>query len=148
MLSFVGDHLQDFRAFGKDRWLPVGRHPLRIDWPWPAALRPATAREPAARRRRRPSRRTSITWSPGATRSARGRSASPGPRSKNVETYTLHVWNEVDVKVFEQSGITATTVPWPEGLDLPFGTYFWAVIAQRDGQPIAESGLSAFVITE
>ena len=67
---------------------------------------------------------------------------------KNVETYTLHVWNEVDMKVFEQSGLTATTLPWPEGLDLPFGTYFWAVIAQRDGKPIAESGLSAFVITE
>ena len=67
---------------------------------------------------------------------------------RNVETYTLHVWNEVDVKVFEQSGITATTLPWPDGLDLPFGTYFWAVIAQRDGKPIAESGLSAFVITE
>ena len=67
---------------------------------------------------------------------------------QNVETYTLHVWNEVDVKVFEQSGITATTVAWPDGLNLPFGTYFWAVIAQRDGKPIAESGLSAFVITE
>jgi hypothetical protein len=67
---------------------------------------------------------------------------------KNVEVYTLHVWNEVDVKVFEQSGLTATTLAWPEGLDLPFGTYFWAVTAQRDGKPIAESGLSAFVITE
>jgi hypothetical protein len=67
---------------------------------------------------------------------------------RNVETYTLHVWNEVDMKVFEQQGLTATTLPWPEELDLPFGTYFWAVIAQRDGRPIAESGLSAFVITE
>jgi hypothetical protein len=66
----------------------------------------------------------------------------------NVETYTLHIWNEVDVKVFQQQGLTATTLPWPEGLDLPFGTYFWAVIAHRDGKPIAESGLSAFVILE
>jgi hypothetical protein len=66
----------------------------------------------------------------------------------NVETYTLHVWNEVDVKVFEQSGLTQTALPWPDGLDLPFGTYFWAVTAQRAGKPIAESGLSAFVITE
>ena len=66
----------------------------------------------------------------------------------NVETYTLHVWNEVDVKVFEQSGLTATTLPWPDGLDLPLGTYFWAVIAHRAGRPMAESGLSAFVITE
>ena len=66
----------------------------------------------------------------------------------SAESYTLHVWNEVDMKVFEQQGITATSLPWPEELDLPLGTYFWAVIGQRDGRPAAESGLSAFVITE
>jgi hypothetical protein len=81
---------------------------------------------------------------------------SVGPRpvrfawtaAKDAESYTLHIWNEVDVKVFEQQGLTVTTLPWPEELDLPFGTYFWAVIAHRDGRPVAESGLSAFVITE
>ena len=99
-------------------------------------------------KRRKPNHRTSITWSPGAIRWGRGRRASRGPRSRTSRVYTLHVWNEVDVKVFEQSGLTATTLAWPEGLNLPFGTYFWAVTAQRDGKPIAESGLSAFVITE
>jgi hypothetical protein len=67
---------------------------------------------------------------------------------KDAESYELHIWSEVDMKMFEQQGITATTVPWPDGLELPLGTYFWAVVAQRGGKPVAESGLSAFVITE
>jgi hypothetical protein len=67
---------------------------------------------------------------------------------EGADSYTLHLWNEVDMKLLEQRGVTATTVAWPEELDLPFGTYFWAVIAMREGRPIAESGLSAFVITE
>jgi hypothetical protein len=66
----------------------------------------------------------------------------------NAGTYSLNLWNEVDMKVFEQHGLTATSAPWPDGLDLPLGTYFWAVVAVRDGRPVAESGLSAFVITE
>ena len=81
---------------------------------------------------------------------------SVGPRparfawteAANAGTYSLNIWNEVDMKVFEQHGLTATNAPWPEGLDLPLGTYFWAVVAVRDGRPVAESGLSAFVITE
>src|SRR5918993_2399868 len=65
----------------------------------------------------------------------------------NAGTYSLNIWTEVDTKVVEQHGLTTTTAPWPEGLEVPLGTYFWAVVAVRDGRPIAESGLSAFVIT-
>lgn len=81
---------------------------------------------------------------------------STGPRPATFEwtgvpgadQYAIGMWNEVDRMMWSQSGITKTTVELPKELVLDFGTYFWSVTALRDGHPIADSGLAAFVITE
>jgi hypothetical protein len=64
----------------------------------------------------------------------------------NADRYTFGLWNEVDVMVWRQTGITTNSVEWPKELDVEPGTYYWSVAALRDDRPIAESGLSAFVI--
>lgn len=68
--------------------------------------------------------------------------------AEGAESYTLRVWNEADVRVVSESGLTATSIAFPSEYELPLGTYFWAVVAMRDGRPVAESGLAAFVVTQ
>ena len=63
-----------------------------------------------------------------------------------ADSYTLRIWNEADVRVFSESGITTTTVDLPKDNDMPAGTYFWAIVGMRGEQAIAESGLAAFVV--
>ncbi len=63
-----------------------------------------------------------------------------------ADSYTLRVWNEADVRVLSESGLTVTTVDFPTEYDMPAGTYFWAVVGMRGQQPVAESGLAAFVV--
>jgi hypothetical protein len=67
-------------------------------------------------------------------------------RVDGAEHYTIGLWNEVDTMVWRHSGIAGTSVPWPPGLEAEPGTYYWSVAAIRDGRPIAESGLAAFII--
>lgn len=67
--------------------------------------------------------------------------------AEGAESYTLRVWNEADVRIVSESGLTATSIAFPAEYELPLGTYFWAVVAMRDGRPVAESGLAAFVVT-
>jgi hypothetical protein len=77
-----------------------------------------------------------------------------GPRPKKFEwtavkgadEYAIGVWNESDMMVWRQSGIDQPSVDVPDALELEPGTYFWSVVGLSDGRPIAESGLSAFVV--
>ena len=63
-----------------------------------------------------------------------------------ADSYTLRIWNEADVRVVSETGITTTSVDVPKDNEIPAGTYFWAVVGMRGEQPIAESGLAAFVV--
>jgi hypothetical protein len=63
-----------------------------------------------------------------------------------ADSYSIGVWNEVDVMVWRQNNIPTTSVTMPEEVRLEPGTYFWSVSALRDGQQVAESGLAAFVV--
>lgn len=64
-----------------------------------------------------------------------------------AESYMFRIWNEVDVRIASEAGLTDTSIDLPAEAVLPAGTYFWAVVAFRNDRPIAESGLSAFVVT-
>lgn len=63
-----------------------------------------------------------------------------------ADSYTLRVWNEADVRVVQEAGLTQTAIEFPKEYDMPPGTYFWAVVGMRGSQPVAESGLAAFVV--
>ena len=65
---------------------------------------------------------------------------------ERADSYTLRVWNEADVRVVSETGLTETTIDFPKEHDMPSGTYFWAVVGMRGPQPVAESGLAAFVV--
>jgi hypothetical protein len=69
--------------------------------------------------------------------------AAPG-----VDSYAISVENEIEIELFEQVGITSTSVPWPKELKLDSGTYFWRIVGLKDGRVIADSGRAAFVILE
>jgi hypothetical protein len=63
-----------------------------------------------------------------------------------AESYTLRIWNEADVRVVSETGLTTTSIDFPKDADMPAGTYFWSIVAMRGDQAIAESGLAAFVV--
>lgn len=63
-----------------------------------------------------------------------------------ADSYSIGVWNEVDVLVWRQNHITGTSVARPEDVPLEPGTYFWSISALREDNQIAESGLAAFVV--
>jgi len=79
---------------------------------------------------------------------------SRGPQPKRLEwtavdgadSYTVGIWNEVDVRMWKAGNLKSNVIDWPQGLDLDAGTYFWSIIAVRDGRPIADSGLAAFIV--
>jgi hypothetical protein len=63
-----------------------------------------------------------------------------------ADSYSVGIWNEVDMIVWRQNNITGTSVVRPADVRLEPGTYFWMVSALRGDDQIAESGLSAFVV--
>jgi hypothetical protein len=65
---------------------------------------------------------------------------------EGADSYSIGVWNEVDVLVWRQNDIPATSVSRPEDVQFEPGTYFWSVSALRNGEEVADSGLSAFVV--
>jgi hypothetical protein len=65
---------------------------------------------------------------------------------QGADSYSIGVWNEVDVLVWRQNGIPTTSVARPDDVPLEPGTYFWSISALRDGEELADSGLSAFVV--
>lgn len=66
--------------------------------------------------------------------------AVPGATS-----YSIGVWNEVDMMIWRHDKIETNSFV-PTDLRLEPGTYFWTISALRDGDEIAASGLSAFVV--
>ena len=65
-----------------------------------------------------------------------------------VESYAINVEDEIEIPVFDQQGITTTSVPWPKEVKIPPGTYFWRVIGIKGGKVMADSGRAAFVVHE
>ena len=65
-----------------------------------------------------------------------------------VDSYAIAVEDEIEIPVFDQQGITTTTVPWPKELRVPPGTYFWRIVGLKAGKVIADSGRAAFVVRE
>lgn len=63
-----------------------------------------------------------------------------------ADSYSIGVWNEVDMLVWRQNNIPATSVTRPDDVPLEPGTYFWSVSALKNGEELADSGLSAFVV--
>ena len=63
-----------------------------------------------------------------------------------ADSYSIGIWNEVDVLIWRQNGISTTSVTRPDDVSLEPGTYFWSVSALRNGEELADSGLSAFVV--
>jgi hypothetical protein len=65
---------------------------------------------------------------------------------QGADSYSIGVWNEVDVLVWRQNNIPTNSVTRPDDVPLEAGTYFWSISALRDGEEVADSGLSAFVV--
>ena len=65
-----------------------------------------------------------------------------------VESYAVSVENEIEIPVFDQEGITTTSVPWPKEVRVEPGTYYWRIVGIKGGKVIADSGRAAFVVME
>jgi hypothetical protein len=65
---------------------------------------------------------------------------------QGADSYSIGVWNEVDVLVWRQNNIPTNSVTRPDDVPLEAGTYFWSVSALSNGEEVADSGLSAFVV--
>jgi hypothetical protein len=65
---------------------------------------------------------------------------------QGADSYSIGIWNEVDVIVWRQNNIPTNSVTRPDDVPLEPGTYFWSVSALRNGEELADSGLSAFVV--
>jgi hypothetical protein len=65
-----------------------------------------------------------------------------------ADTYAIGVENEIEIAVFDQAGIAATSVAWPAGLKIEPGTYYWRIVGFKSGRMIADSGRAAFVVRE
>jgi hypothetical protein len=84
--------------------------------------------------------------------SPRPNSSGPQPKRlewtaiKGADSYTVGIWNEVDVRIWKAGNLKSNSVDWPQGLDVDAGTYFWSIIAVRDERPIGDSGLAAFIV--
>ena len=63
-----------------------------------------------------------------------------------ADSYSLGIWNEVDMLIWRQDRIETNSFDSSQSLRLEPGTYFWAISALREGEEIASSGLSAFVV--
>ena len=65
-----------------------------------------------------------------------------------VDSYAVSVENEIELPVFDQEGIKATSVPWPKEVRPEPGTYFWRIVGIKGDKVIADSGRAAFVVRE
>jgi hypothetical protein len=63
-----------------------------------------------------------------------------------ADSYSVGIWNEVDMLIWRMDHITTASFDRPDSLRLEPGTYFWTISALKDGQEITASGLSAFVV--
>lgn len=65
-----------------------------------------------------------------------------------ADSYAISLENEIEIVLFEQDGITTTSVPWPKDLKLDPGTYFWRIAGLKGERIIADSGRAAFVLLD
>jgi hypothetical protein len=65
-----------------------------------------------------------------------------------VDSYAISVEDEIEIPVFDQEGITTTSVPWPKEVRPLPGTYFWRIVAIKGGRVMADSGRAAFVVKD
>lgn len=65
---------------------------------------------------------------------------------EGADHYAIGVWNETDTLVWRLNDVRGTSVDWPAGTTLDFGTYYWSVAAFRGDTGLAASGLAAFVV--
>jgi len=110
----------------------------------PNASQQATPPPPAAQRGSAPQRLDHVSPARDSIGSAPKMfswTAVPG-----ADSYSIGVWNEIDMLVWRQNDIPATSVTRPDDVALEPGTYFWSVSALRNGEELADSGLSAFVV--
>ena len=63
-----------------------------------------------------------------------------------VDSYAISVENEIEIPVFDQEGITTTSVPWPKDLRIEPGTYYWRIVGLKGDRVVADSGRAAFVV--
>jgi hypothetical protein len=63
-----------------------------------------------------------------------------------ADSYSVGIWNEVDVLVWRADHIPTNFFVRPDSLHLDPGTYFWTISALRGGDEITASGLAAFVV--
>jgi len=63
-----------------------------------------------------------------------------------ADSYSVGIWNEVDMLIWRMDHITTNSFERPDTLRLEPGTYFWTISALRQGEEITTSGLSAFVV--
>ena len=79
-------------------------------------------------------------------------SVGPAPKTftwtavQGADSYSIGVWNEVDMMIWRVNNIPTTSVNRPDDVPLEPGTYFWSISALRNGEELADSGLSAFVV--
>jgi len=62
-----------------------------------------------------------------------------------ADSYSIGIWNEIDMMIWRKDQIPSNSFE-PTDLRLDPGTYFWTISAVKDGEEIAASGLSAFVV--
>ena len=65
-----------------------------------------------------------------------------------ADHYTVSVENEIEIPVFDQAGVTTTSVPWPKEVRIEPGTYYWRITGMKGDRLIADSGRAAFVVHE
>jgi hypothetical protein len=65
-----------------------------------------------------------------------------------VDSYEVGVENEIEIPLFDQTGIKTTSVPWPKEVKVEPGTYYWRITGYKDGRLVADSGRAAFVVHE
>jgi hypothetical protein len=65
-----------------------------------------------------------------------------------VDSYGIRVENEIEIPVFDQGGITTTSVPWPKEARVDPGTYYWRIVGLKGDRVVADSGRAAFVVLD
>jgi len=142
-----------------DGWGEGGRRPGRWSahaWPYAAAaaivlaavlvplMRPGVP-EPEVTRTLSPAPTVVLTTPVGTVSSAP--SMFQWQPVAGSQTYRIRVFSEQGVPLWTSADVAGTSVARPDSVPLPAGRYFWRVTARADGEILAESALTPFVIS-
>jgi len=64
-----------------------------------------------------------------------------------AQAYRVRLFSEQGVPLWTSADVAGTSVARPDSVPLPAGRYFWRVTARADGEILAESALTPFVIS-